>query len=687
MKYPILAIAFLSVSLHAQDKKSYTDFEKDTLQLEEVELRQARTRIKNEITPLNTEMLGRDELFRAACCNLGESFTTNPSVDVNYSDAATGAKQIKLLGLSGTYVQMLNENVPQFRGAALPFCLNYVPGTWMQSIQVSKGASSVKNGYEGITGQINIEYLKPQGAEGLHGNLYYDSNLKLDANVDGEIHLGNHLSTGLLLHYEDSQRDHDGNHDGFMDMPKVRQYNVMDRWAWVSDRWISQLAVRGLKEERHSGTSSHHESPMGQYRINMETKRVDASWKNALILNREKNANVALILNASYHEGDNQFGLNIYDVTQKNFYAQLLYEMDFNDSHSISVGASFNHDYLDEYLYSAGSNNVDAAPIPGLRDYYSLLEENTGGVYAQYTYKVGETFTAMAGIRCDASSLYDGFVTPRLHLRWHPVDWFTWRVSGGKGYRTPHALAENYTLLAASREVLLPTHSQLKQEEAWNVGTSLTFGVPIGEKTLDINADYYYTNFLQQMIIDRDQSLCLMFYDLPEGGRSYSHVAQIDATYPLFDGFSLTAAYRYQDVQVTQMKPVKTLADVDKTVRRTPPLTSRYKALVTASWMSPLEFWKVDVTYQHNGGGRMPDPYTDLWKSRYHSFGQLTAQVTREFRYCSVYLGGENLTGFKQKNPIVNRYGSYYNFFDATMVWGPTEGAMLYAGVRFNLEK
>ena len=113
-------------------------------------------KLRSSVT--NAELINSDELCRAACCNLGESFVTNPSVDVNYSDAATGAKQIKLLGLSGTYVQMLTENIPNFRGASAPYGLGYVPGPWMSSIQVSKGTSSVKNGYEALTGQINIEF-------------------------------------------------------------------------------------------------------------------------------------------------------------------------------------------------------------------------------------------------------------------------------------------------------------------------------------------------------------------------------------------------------------------------------------------------------------------------------------------------------------------------------------------------
>ena len=206
----------------------------------------------------NTDLIGQGQLIRAACCNLGESFTTNPSVDVSYSDAATGARQIKLLGLSGTYVQMLTENIPNLRGAALPYSLGYVPGPWMQSIQVSKGASSVKNGYESTTGQINIEFLKPQGTDGVRANVYQDSELKTEVNLDGSIHLNSRLSTATLLHFENRQMDHDGNGDGFMDMPKLRQYNLMHRWAYVSPRWISQLLLRGLHDERQGGQSAKH---------------------------------------------------------------------------------------------------------------------------------------------------------------------------------------------------------------------------------------------------------------------------------------------------------------------------------------------------------------------------------------------------------------------------------------------
>ena len=183
---------------------------------------------------LNGKDISRDELFKAACCNLGESFVTNPSVDVNYTDATTGAKQVKMLGLSGTYVQMLTENMPNFRGAALPYGLGYVPGNWMKSMQVSKGNSSVKNGYEAMTGQINVEYVKPEDEKGLSLNLYGSTMGKVEANADGNIHInGNkNLSTEILAHFENNWNHSDGNGDGFQDDPQVKQFNLQNRWFW-----------------------------------------------------------------------------------------------------------------------------------------------------------------------------------------------------------------------------------------------------------------------------------------------------------------------------------------------------------------------------------------------------------------------------------------------------------------------
>lgn len=533
----------------------------------------------------------------------------------------------------------------------------------MQSIQVSKGASSVKNGYESTTGQINIEFLKPQGTDGVRANVYQDSELKTEVNLDGSVHLNERLSTATLLHFENRQMDHDGNGDGFMDMPKLRQYNLMHRWAYVSPRWISQLMLRGLHDERNGGQSRKHaaaDSSEPLYTTAVKTNRYEAQWKNGFTLNADHNTSVALMLHGSWHDADNMFGRTEYDVTQKNGYAQLMFETDITEHHNLSVGASLNHDYYDERFNPLGTL---------ARAESTTSKETTPGVYAQYTYKLGEKLTVMPGVRWDHSSRYGGFFTPRLHVKYSPNSIVTLRTSVGKGYRSPHALAENVSLLASGREIFVSP--DLKQEEAWNTGASLGFNIPLFGRNLELNAEYYYTDFVNQMIMNFDGASgqhTLRFENLD--GKSYSHTFQVDATYALFSGMTATAAFRLNDVKCTY----------DGSLRQKP-LTSRYKGLLTLSYKTPLELWQFDVTGQLNGGGELYD------QSSYPAYFQLQAQVTREFHHFSLYVGGENLTNYKIDDPIRHAHHPWSAAFDATQVWGPVTGAMAYVGVRFKLEK
>lgn len=633
--------------------------------------------IKSRSSVLNEDMISSAELARAACCNLGESFTTNPSVDVSYSDAATGAKQIKLLGLSGTYVQMLTENIPNYRGAAAPFALGYIPGLWMQSIQVSKGSSSVKNGYEAITGQINVEFKKPQAPQSVNVNLFANSKEKYEANFDANIHLNKRLSTALLAHYENGTKTHDDNGDGFLDMPKVEQYNFQNRWAWMGDHYVFQASIKAMKEDRTSGqaTHSHGGSAMPAagtelYKIGINTERYEAFTKNAYIFNKEKSTNVALILAGSLHKQDAAYGYKLYDVDQKNVYASLMFETNFDKRNSISAGLSLNHDYYDQ-VYNL-DNDKEASRLKAIE------KETVPGAYLQYTYNWEDKLILMGGLRADHSSVYGTFVTPRAHIKYAPNEIVNLRASVGKGYRTNHVLAENNYLLASGRKVLIDDN--LEQEEAWNYGLSSSFYIPVFGKTLNLNAEYYYTDFRRQMVIDLDSDPhAVQFKNLD--GQSYSHTFQAEASYPFFKGFTLTAAYRLTDVKTTYNKEL---------LER--PLTSKYKGLLTASYQTPLGLWQFDVTLQLNGGGRMPTPYTTAdgtpsWDTRYKSYEQLSAQITRWFRHWSIYIGGENMTNFKQKNPIVGASDPWGTNFDSTMIWGPVHGAMYYIGIRFNWNK
>ena len=624
--------------------------------------------IKNRRSVLNTESVTSQGLTRAACCNLSESFETNPSVDVAYSDAVTGAKQIQLLGLSGTYVQMLTENFPNLRGAAAVYGLDYIPGPWMQSIQISKGAASVKNGFESVAGQINVEYKKPKMADPLFVNVFASSAGRYEGNAVGAVELNDRLSTALFVNYYNEEQAHDKNGDTFLDMPEMQSFSAMNRWHYQTPRFVSQSGVKILADRRTSGQTAHtlhgHES-FSPYTINNDANRIEAFSKNGLILDPNRDESVAFIVSGSYHDQQSNYAEKIYNVYESNVYASLLYESEFGEQHKLAAGLNYNWDN-----YSQRGNVIERYS-PQWRD----ISENVTGVYAEYTWTPNEKFTLMAGMRGDYSSLHRWFATPRVHIKYDATSWLNLRASAGKGYRTTFVFPENSYLLASSRELYI--EEDLKQEEAWNYGISASFHVPVKNEELTVNAEWFYTDFQNQVVADMDRNPhAVYFYNL--NGRSTSSVFQIDASYPLFQGFTLLGAYRWMDVKGTYD---------GKTMRK--PLTSRYKALLTASYETPLKKWQFDMTVQFNGGGRMPTPdaTNPLWGSTFPSFTQLSAQVTRRFRRWSIYAGGENLTNFKQDNPVISADNPYSRNFDATMVWGPTMGYKLYAGIRYNIPK
>ncbi|NDW18190.1 TonB-dependent receptor [Dysgonomonas sp. 216] len=640
---------------------------KENTQLDEIVItKSVPGRIHGRQELLQTEKIGIKELSRAACCNLSESFETNPSVDISYSDAVTGAKQIQLLGLSGTYVQMLTENYPNMRGTAGIYGMDYIPGPWMESIQVSKGAASVKNGYESITGQINIEYKKPKTADPLSLNIFASDAGRYEGNADGAIEINDKLSTGLFVHYSNEMQSHDDNDDTFLDAPKKHQFNIMNRWHYQTDNFISQSGIKVLNDERFSGQTRHTigDATYTPYEIDLKTNRGEIFSKNGFIINPDKNESVALITSGSYHDLKSKYAQDKLNVYQTNLYASLMYERNFGDSHKLSSGLSIN---WDKYTQSIDIARLNRGNQPD--------KETVSGGYMEYTFMPTEKLTLLAGIRADYSSLHNWFITPRLHAKYDIAPWWTLRASAGKGYRTVFALPENGYLLASSRKINI--ENNLKQESAWNYGISANFYIPIGNEELAVTGEWYYSDFSNQAVIDIDSNPHeVSIYNLK--GNSYANSFQIEASYPLFRGFTLMGAYRWTEAKT----------NYNGTVMRKP-LVSRYKALATASYETPLRKWQFDVTAQFNGGGRMPAPdeTNPLWSNQFKSYTVLNAQITKFFRDWSIYIGAENIGDFKQKNPIISADNPYSPDFDATMVWGPTMGRKFYAGIRYNISK
>ncbi|NLZ94308.1 MAG: TonB-dependent receptor [Bacteroidales bacterium] len=653
-----------SLHLDSHDKE-LTIHLKEDLELQEVVISSRNPgTIANRTSVLQEQKITYAEICRAACCNLGESFETNPSVDVAYSDATTGAKQIKLLGLAGTYVQMLSENYPNFRGVASPFGLDYVPGAWMDGIYISKGTSSVKNGYEALAGQINVEYKKPTTADLLSLNLFANDAQRMEVNADGSWRINDKLSTGLLVHYSNDKKGHDDNDDAFLDYPKTEMINLMNRWNYESGKYMSQYGGRFIHEER-TGGQDPSQVINNPYQISLKTNRGELFTKQAYIINDGELAeSIAFIASGSIHDQESMFDTKQYDVTQKNLYASLIYEKEFSHKHNLSTGLSLNYDEFKEQLETTEYNRREAVP----------------GVYAQYTYNLNEKLILLAGLRADYSSIHGAFVTPRLHLKYNPYEWVHLRGSVGKGYRTANILAENNYLLASSRAVNIATN--LDQEEAWNAGLNATFYIPIAGKQLTLIGEYYQTNFKNQVVVDMDSNPhAINFYNLGDG-KSYTNSSQIEMSYPFFEGFTFTAAYRW-----TNSTSDYTNQETGEVTRLKKPLLNDYKGLATASYQTPKGEWQFDLTGQFNGGGRMPTPdaMTPLWDETFGSHTVVNSQITKYFTNWNIYIGVENLFNYRQDNPIVDAANPRSDNFDATMIWGPVHGRKIYGGLRFTI--
>lgn len=693
----ILICCYCCAPLIAQETSDF--------QVQEITVTQRKKgKVKSRTEAFDTEKINSEELCRAACCNLSEAFETNASVDVAYADAATGAKQIRLLGLSGTYVQLIQENTPAVRGLAQTFGLEYIPGPWMSSIQVSKGTSSVINGYEATSGQINVELLKPQIQNPLSVNLMFNSELMAEANIMGgwQIPLKEHqhadgehcnhesLYTGLLAHYGQSFMAMDGNHDSFADMPKTINANLANRWFYRHGDYTFQAFVRGLYDQRRAGQITNHQSQItNPYLINLNTWRVEGFLKNGYVYDDESGSSIALITAVSYHNLHNTYGLRDWKAAQLNAYLNGIWQRNWegdgevDNDHRLSAGISVNFDKYDESL------NLPLTPSSS-NPLILNRHEVTPGLFAEYNFKYDEMLSLVAGVRADYSTRYGFFFTPRANVRYTPFSWWTLRASAGMGYRSPNAIADNAFILPSSRELHLA--DEIKQEKAVNAGISTTFYIPLGSKELQLSAEYYYTHFLNSVIVDMDQDPhAVHIYnqsDLP-GAKSFAHSAQVEASIEVLRGWTWTAAFRWTDVEQT------TIDANGVAVLRPKALTSRFKGIITTSYQTPLKKWQFDVTAQFNGVGRMPDGFV-AYGDMLGGYGtpkpitwypQLMAQITKYFRNCSLYIGAENMTNFRQDTPIIDSFNPFGPDFDASMVCAPTTGWKAYIGFRYDLEK
>ncbi|MDR1129941.1 MAG: TonB-dependent receptor [Prevotellaceae bacterium] len=672
-------VGFTSDSLPADgtaDKLEFTLFE--GVELEGVTVSKNRDGVLiSRLTSAKTELITSTGLKKLACCNLSESFENSASVTVGFTDAVSGARQVQLLGLQGVYSQLQIENIPALKGLLSNFGWSYLPGSWMESIQISKGASSVVNGYESVSGQINLEMKKPNYTEPLFVNLYADHLGRYEANLTSAVQAGKDLWTGLLVHGSTDAGTHDYNGDTFLDMPKSKFVNVFNRWFYLPEDGVqSRTGIRFLYDERQGGQDFSHgdHSDHGEpYETNIRNRGFTLENKTGFFVGSREGQSIGIISSFNHVNEDLIFGRKSFGGIQNSFYGNVLFRSDFGKSHQYTVGGSFAYDnYITRFEDRLMFNMTPQTAID--------RHETVPGLFGEYTYSYLEKFTFLLGLREDYNSHYGWLFTPRANVRYGIIEEIVVRASAGRGYRSPNVISDNIGLLATSRKFELEGVDGLEIEEAWNYGGNVSFYIPVwNEQTLTLSMDYFHTQFRNQAVIDVERNRnSVFFYNMQ--GDSYADAWQVDVALSPFRGFDVFTAFRYNDTKVTY-----TENGVHHKMEK--PLTSRYRGLVNLAYATSLRKWVFDFTAQLNGPSRIPglNGYDSELK---HStpFPIYFAQITKNTKHFDVYLGVENILDFKQDNPILNPDLPFSRDFDSSLVWGPIIGRKVYAGIRLRVK-
>ncbi|MEZ4908558.1 MAG: carboxypeptidase-like regulatory domain-containing protein [Saprospiraceae bacterium] len=643
-----LSNSYLLDEIHITYKKRSTDF--------------------SYTAPYKVETLGLKELKKAACCNLSESFETNPSVDVSYTDAVTGAKVIELLGLAGKYVQITKESMPYIRGLSSVYGMSFTPGPWIESIQLIKGTGSVINGYESMTGQINLEFFKPENRKPLFINLYTNEHLASEINLISNQKISDKVYTGLFFNMNNKSNETDKNNDGFMDEATGNQINIVNRWKFYFPKNIeSQLGIMFNRYNQNAGQLSNTDNNKNLWTTNLKNDRLEAWMKIGKIFEGDFNNSIGFQLSSVYNTLDSRFGNRIFDANQKSLYGNLIYQTDIlNSKQTLKSGISVQLDDIDE----------------DLSEYNNHTQEITPGIFTEYSFIPNEKITLVTGLRLDHSNYYGFFVTPRLNIKYAIQEKTVFRVAFGRGQRTSTLFSENIGLLSSSRKLIIEGDKTdvpygLDPEVVWNFGINFLQEFEVFNRNIVFTLDFYRSQFVNQIVIDLENPREAVFYNLD--GKSYSNSIQTQLDYELVKNLDIRLAYRFNEVK-TQYKE----GLLEK------PLVAKNRAFLNIAY-TIKDNWKFDYTLNWQGAKRLPntDTYPEEFRLENYSpdFFISNCQITKEWKSgLEIYLGAENLFNFKQENAILSANDPYNDYFDATMIWGPIMGRKIYLGVRYDLK-
>lgn len=629
-----------------------------------------RDNYTSSINAINIESITGAEFKKAACCSLADCFETNASVDVSYADAITGARELEMLGIRGTYSQMLIEKRPALSGLGAPLALEFLPGTWLEGISISKGAGSVQSGFNAITGQINNELKKPFKDHPFFVNLFVNATGRAEANVHINKKFNEVWSSGLLLHGSHHSRNVDRNNDNFLDIPHRNVLNGMYRLFYRGSNWRSQINVHLINDQRDGGQILNDSVAINNiFNVKQRNKRAEVFGKLGYVFDKP-NTSIGIVYNVAYHNLDNKYGRTIHTGKQKNAYSTLYYNTIIGSTdHQIYTGASFLYDDFDERLDDTDYNSR-IEKVPGV--FFEYMKCNGAATEElQFMDKIG----LVAGIRVDHHNIYDWLISPRANLKYNINSSTVFRISAGRGYRTPSVIAENVSLFASSRNVFVEDQPEI--ESAWNYGLNFTKDFTIKEREGQFALDLYRTDFTNQVVIDLDQAYNeAHIYNLD--GTSYSNSLLTMVSYELSPRLDVKVAYKFNDVKVDFANGLE-----QKT------FVAKHRGLASFDYDTADEKWMFNFNTQFVGKQRFPDnssrpaELTANHTGFSPSYVLINAQITRKFKNLELYLGGENLTNYKQPNPIIDSERPFGEYFDATQIYAPVLGIKAHFGLRY----
>ena len=664
-------IGFKADTIDIDDKNFITHYLtfSDDNELDEVTVSKKRNTIQRTyLMPQNVVKISEEELLKAACCNLSESFETNPSVDVNHNDAITGTKQIEMLGLKSPYILITEENIPMVRGASQTYGLGFTPGTWIESIQVTKGMGSVTNGYESIVGQINTEIKKPYSDMPFFFNLFNSIDGRVEANAHLKSTISDKIQTTSFIHYNNREKANDKNGDKFLDKPIQDQLNLLSKWQYTdaANGIVSFLNIRYLDDNKKVGSIDFNEkSDLSRlWGGEIFTNRFDSSFKLGYVNPKIPYQSLGFQLAYNFHDQESYYGLNDYNISQKSLFINLIYNSIIsNTKNKIKAGLNFSSDSYDEFVFKSNIERTD---------------RSFGGFF-EYSFDNLNDFNLVFGLRYDNHNNLGSFFTPRLHFRYLLNDNFSIKGSAGTGRKIANIFAENQVIFLSNRKNLNKTFTEklygVNPEKATNLGFSLDHKVFLLGGQGNIIFDYYNTTFDNRVIIDFETPGEFNFYN-SKLGKSKSNSFQAEFLFSK-NNWNITAAYKKYDVKSYYNSGLK-----EKPLQPRNILFFNYG--IESNKINDKN-WKFDITYNRLGKQRLVRNPRDNFELVDPHFS-INSQITRVFSSkFEVYLGGENINNFKQEDPIIMANNPFDPMFDASIVHGPIFGSTYYMGLRFKI--